>query len=64
MKTKEVYISPFMMEYARKRNKQIVVKDGEIYLESIPPKTNWSGRVCWAVIILGSLGLMWQLLIR
>lgn len=58
---KKIHISPFMIEYARKRNKKIVIKDGEIFFEDI--KTKDIGTiVCWTILSIGSLGLLLQLL--
>ena len=52
-----------MIEYAKKRNKKIVIKDGEIYLEDIKD-VNWSDIVCWTIISLGTLGLLLQFIVR
>jgi len=54
-------ISAEVVEWAKANNKRIIVNEDGINYEDMGKPINWSNIICYSILILGTIGLIFQL---
>ena len=55
-------ITPELIQWAKENNKRIIVNEDGINYEELGEPINYSDIICYSIIILGVLGLIFQFL--
>jgi len=55
-------ITPELIKWAKENNKRIIVNEDGIDYEELGEPINYSNIICYSIIILGVLGLIFQFL--
>jgi len=55
-------ITPELIKWAKENNKRIIVNEDGINYEELGEPINYSNIICYSIIILGVLGLIFQFL--
>lgn len=58
---KKQHIPQEIIDWARANNQRIVVNENGIEFEDMGKPINWSNIICYSIIIMGILGLIFQL---
>ena len=58
---KKQHIPQEIIDWAKANNQRIVVNENGIEFEDMGKPVNWSNIICYSIIILGILGLIFQL---
>ena len=58
---KKQHIPQEVIDWAKANNQRIVVNENGIEFEDMGKPVNWSNIICYSIIILGILGLIFQL---
>ena len=62
MKNIKPLITPELIKWAKENNKRIIVNEDGINYEELGEPINYSNIICYSIIILGVLGLIFQFL--
>lgn len=55
-------ITPELVKWAKENNKRIIVNEDGVDFEDLGEPINYSDLICWTIIALGVLGLIFQFL--
>jgi len=58
---KKQHIPQEIIDSAKANNQRIIVNEDGINLEDMGQPVNWSNIICYSILILGILGLIFQL---
>jgi hypothetical protein len=58
---KKQLIPQEIIQWARENNQRIVVNEDGITFEDMGKPINWSNIICYSILVLGILGLIFQM---